>query len=110
MANASHSRLQPVNKSIHDGDRKTLRDEFAYVTELHLGNAALTWAEAIDIASLFPSLETLFLNHNSQLMDLTVRDSQDPTAALSNLTILSLDGCRVEAWQEIARELARLPS
>lgn len=106
----SHSRIQPVHNPSSKDNTDSLRAAFINITELHLGNSALTWGEAVDIASLFPSLETLFLNHNSGILDLSTRADQDVATSMSKLKVLSVDGCRVESWLEIVRGFAPLPA
>lgn len=80
------------------------------VSELHLGSSELSWTEAVDIASLFPALETLFLNHNSGIVNLSTHQDQDVAFSMSRLKVLSIDGCRVESWSEVARGLFSLPA
>ncbi|KLT41510.1 hypothetical protein CC85DRAFT_119993 [Cutaneotrichosporon oleaginosum] len=105
----NHSRIQDVS-SIASEEQKRLRDCFSTVSELHLGKSALSWAEAVDVASLFPSLETLFLNHNSDIVTLSPRHDQNVKAAMARLKVLSIDGCGVDSWSNVACGLSALPS
>jgi hypothetical protein len=109
-ADTSHSRIQSVGDTLSKEEADGLRDAFATVSELHLGNSALSWTEAVDITSLFPALETLFLNHNSGIVDLFTRPDQDVVISMPRLKVVSIDGCRVESWSEVARGLSSLPS
>ncbi|BEI81916.1 hypothetical protein CcaverHIS002_0210760 [Cutaneotrichosporon cavernicola] len=106
----NHSRIRSVHDTFSCEELKTLRYAFASVSELHLGHCGLKWAEAVDIASLFPALETLFLNHNSGIVDFSTRQDQDVRASMSSLKVLSIDGCGVDSWSEVARGLSALPA
>ncbi|WOO83040.1 Tubulin-specific chaperone E [Vanrija pseudolonga] len=105
----NHSRTL-CTPDLDDEQRAPLRQVFGNITELHLGNAALSWAEALDIASVFPNLEVLFLNDNALLSSLERRADQDVAACLPKLKTLSLDNCPLGDWAAIGAELVHLPS
>ncbi|GMK59284.1 hypothetical protein CspeluHIS016_0702990 [Cutaneotrichosporon spelunceum] len=106
----NHSRIQSVRGTLSNEEMDSLRNAFATVSELHLGYSALNWAEAVDIASLFPALQTLFLNHNSGIVDLSTLQDQDAATSMSRLQVLSIDGCRAESWSDVAHSLSALPA
>jgi len=61
------------------------------------------------LAVYFHSLEELHLNANSLLRNLR-RDSTRGRHHLAKLKILSLEGCGLISWEEIAREMGALES
>ncbi|TXT10560.1 hypothetical protein VHUM_02065 [Vanrija humicola] len=105
----NHSRTI-CEPDLDDEQRALLCEVFRGITELHLGNAAISWAEALDIGSVFPSLEVLFLNDDARLVSLDRRADQDVGRCLPQLKTLSLDNCPLGDWEAIGAELVQLPS
>ena len=85
-----------------ESERQSARTAFGNVKELLLGHCALDWREAIDIATLFPSLRMLYLNNN----ELSTIDGE--MDSLHGVRELCLEGCGV-TWDDVAR-LQVLPS
>lgn len=117
----SESHIDPVRSSLPPETLQSLRSAFSGITELHLGHAGITWQEVsfrkrhgstipqmLDLEAVLPNLEALYLNDNRCISRL--RSETVAGWAFSKLRTLSLDGCGVESWEEVAAGLGHLES
>ncbi|ORY30550.1 hypothetical protein BCR39DRAFT_528683 [Naematelia encephala] len=76
------------------------------ISELHLGQCGMTWAEVLGLSTYMPKLDTLHLNDNDLLVEL-----DDPQAEiLPDLRSLSLEGCPIPRWKNLLPGLVRIPA
>lgn len=85
-----------------------LTNAFSRLRDLRVDGTLLGWQDVLQLASLFPALESLQLGSNS--IDRLHGSGVQSTARLSKLKVLNLEGNLLSDWRDIWSSMEACPS
>ncbi|OXG88660.1 hypothetical protein C345_02635 [Cryptococcus neoformans A2-102-5] len=104
----SHSRFEALLNNLPDDTRQRL-GTLSKIRELHLSDCSTTMKEVVFLIPFLPNLRVLHLEANRTISTLSLDDEEYQILdRWKTLKELSLGGCRINRWDEVAVILKHL--
>lgn len=104
----SHSRFEALSNNLPDDTRQRL-GTLSKIRELHLSDCSTTMKEVVFLIPFLPNLRVLHLEANRTISTLSLDDEEYQILdGWKMLKELSLGGCRINRWDEVAVILKHL--